>query len=284
MTVWQFLQATWAWEPSVVRGCLVLAAGYLVVVGAKPTRQAAAFFAGIVVLFLALNSPLDTLADTYLFSAHMVQHLLLMLIVPPLLLLGTPAWLVERARQVPRVGGLMSALGAPAVAWGLGIGAMAVWHVPALYNAALAHGGVHVAQHLSFLVTSTIFWWPALAPADDARLDPLPTVLYLVAAALAGSVLGIVVTFAQVGLYPAYLHPADRLGIEPLIRNGWGLSPSVDQELGGLLMWIPGGLVYLCAILGVMARWYRTAEQMERIAAVNDEPRDPGVVASPVEG
>ena len=87
MTAWQVVQATWGWEPSVVGGCLVLAAGYLAVAGAKLTRRAAAFFAGIVVLFLALDSPLDTLGDTYLFSAHMAQHLLLILIVPPLLLL-----------------------------------------------------------------------------------------------------------------------------------------------------------------------------------------------------
>ena len=284
MTAWQVVQATWGWEPSVVGGCLVLAAGYLAVAGAKLTRRAAAFFAGIAVLFLALDSPLDTLGDTYLFSAHMVQHLLLILIVPPLLLLGMPAALVERARRVPWMRRPMSALGAPAVAWGLGIGTMAVWHIPALYDAALVRGGVHLVQHLSFLVTGTIFWWPVVAPADDARLGPLPAVLYLVAAALAGSVVGIVITFARVDLYPAYFLPVDRLGIEPLIRNGWGLSPEVDQELGGLLMWIPGGLVYLSAILGVMARWYRTAEQTEPVAPADDDARAPRIAAGAVKG
>ena len=284
MTAWQVVQATWGWEPSVVGGCLVLAAGYLAVAGANLTRRAAAFFAGIAVLFLALDSPLDTLGDTYLFSAHMVQHLLLILIVPPLLLLGMPASLVERARRVPWMRRPMSALGAPAVAWGLGIGTMAVWHIPALYDAALVRGGVHLVQHLSFLVTGTIFWWPVVAPADDARLGPLPAVLYLVAAALAGSVVGIVITFARVDLYPAYFLPVDRLGIEPLIRNGWGLSPEVDQELGGLLMWIPGGLVYLSAILGVMARWYRTAEQTEPVAPADDDARAPRIAAGAVKG
>ena len=284
MTAWQVVQATWGWEPSVVGGCLVLAAGYLAVAGANLTRRAAAFFAGIAVLFLALDSPLDTLGDTYLFSAHMVQHLLLILIVPPLLLLGMPASLVERARRVPWMRRPMSALGAPAVAWGLGIGTMAVWHIPALYDAALVRGGVHVVQHLSFLVTGTIFWWPVVAPAGDARLDPLPAVLYLVAAALAGSVVGIVITFARVDLYPAYFLPVDRLGIEPLIRNGWGLSPEVDQELGGLLMWIPGGLVYLCAILGMMARWYRTSEQTEPVAPAGDDARAPRIAAGAVKG
>ena len=284
MTAWQFVRATWTWEPSVALGCLVLAAGYLAVAGSRPARRAAAFFAGIAVLFLALSSPLDTLGDTYLFSAHMVQHLLLILVVPPLLLLGIPVSLVERVRPVPWVRRAMAALGAPAPAWGLGIGTMAVWHVPVLYNAALAHGGVHVAQHLSFLVTSTIFWWPVLAPAEDARLGPLPAVLYLVTAALASSVVGIIVTFAKVGLYPAYLLPVDRLGVGPLIRNVWGLTPDLDQELGGLLMWIPGGLVYLCAILGVMARWYKTGDPAEPVAPADGDARGPRIVVGTVKG
>jgi cytochrome c oxidase assembly factor CtaG len=280
MTAWQFVRATWAWEPSVARGCLVLAAGYLAIVGAKPARRAAAFFAGVVVLFLALNSPLDTLADTYLFSAHMVQHLLLILVVPPLLLLGMPASLGERTRRSPWARSLERPLGNPVVTWSVGIGTMMVWHAPAFYNAALRFQGVHVAQHLSFLIASTIFWWPVLAPADHDRLAPLPAVLYLVAAALASSVVGIIVTFAQVGLYPAYLHPVDRLGLEPLIRDGWGLSPETDQQLGGLMMWIPGGLVYLCAILGVIARWYKTSHE----PLLGRAPNEPGIAAGHAEG
>jgi cytochrome c oxidase assembly factor CtaG len=114
---------------------------------------------------------------------------------------------------------------------------------------------------------------------EDARIGSLQAVLYLVAAALASSVVGIIVTFAPVGLYPAYLLPVDRLGLGPLIRNVWGLTPDIDQELGGLLMWIPGGLVYLCAILGVMARWYKTGEPAEPIAAVHGRPREAELAA-----
>jgi len=280
MTVWQVIQRAWTWEPSVIVGCLALAGGYLAAGGARRTHHAVAFIAGVIVLFLALDSPLDTLGDTYLFSAHMVQHLLLILIVPPLLLLGVPPAWVERARRVSRVRRLMSALGAPRVGWGLGIGTMVLWHVPVLYTAALAHGSVHVLEHLSFLATSVLFWWPVLGPIDDARLAPLPAILYLTAAALASSILGIVITFAQVVLYPFYLLPVDRLGVEPLIRNVWGLSPDVDQEVGGLLMWIPGGLVYLCVILGVMSRWYRTSEHEERSSGSDDDRRDGDVLAA----
>jgi len=283
MTMWEFIRAAWIWEPSVVGGCLALAAWYLSAVGVKPARRAASFLAGVAVLFLALNSPLDVLGDTYLFSAHMIQHLLLILVVPPLLLLGMPPAL---AHPAPHPGWVRSAgrvLGIPAVAWTLGVGTMALWHVPVLYNAALRGEAAHIAQHLSFLITSTIFWWPVLAAAGAERLAPLPAVLYLVGAALAGSVLGIVVTFAQVGLYPAYLHPIDRFGIEPVIRNGWGLSPQSDQELGGLVMWIPGGLVYLWAILCVMARWYRTAELPDQAVAAPDASPQAGIVVGPAE-
>jgi len=284
MTVWQFIRATWSWEPSVVGGCAALAAGYLSAVGVKPAGRAASFLAGVAVLFLALDSPLDVLGDRYLFSAHMVQHLLLILVVPPLLLLGMPPALVDPARYRGWARSAGRVLGKPAVAWALGVGTMVVWHVPGLYNAALRVGAIHITQHLSFLITSTIFWWPVLAPAGAERLAALPAVLYLVSAALAGSILGIIVTFAQVGLYPAYLHPIDRFGIEPLVRNGWGLSPQSDQELGGLVMWIPGGLVYLWAILAVMARWYRTEEPTTRaLTAVGAAPQS-GIMVGPAEG
>jgi len=284
MTIWQFIRATWTWEPSVIGGCLTLAAGYLSGVGVKPPGRAAPFLAGVVVLFLALDSPLDVLGDRYLFSAHMVQHLLLILVVPPLLLLGMPPALADLERYPPCVRRAGRVLSYPAVAWTLGVGTMVVWHVPGLYNAALRGEAIHITQHLSFLITSTIFWWPVLAAAGTERLAPLPAVLYLMGAALAGSILGIIVTFAQVGLYPAYLHPIDPFGIELLIRNGWGLSPQSDQELGGLVMWILGGLVYLWAILGVMARWYRTAELTDQAVTVPGAAPQPGIVAGPAEG
>ena len=260
MTVSEFLTRTWPREPSVLLGCGILALGYLRAVHLRPPRSAVWFGAGILVLLLALASPLDVLADTYLFSAHMVQHLLLLLVVPPLLLLGIPPSLLERSLGQPLLHGMARVLGHPVVAWMLGVGTVWLWHVPALYNAALGSPGIHIGQHLSFLMTGVIFWWPITSSLPSTRLTPLPAMLYLLAAALAGSGLGIILTFAPVGLYPAYLHPLDVLGLEPLLRGRWGLSPEVDQQVGGLLMWVPGGLVYLCAILGVLAHWYRLAD------------------------
>lgn len=255
MTTGRLFATAWDWEPSVLLGCTALIAAYVAATRRHPSRRALYFFAGVVVLLFAQASPLDALGDTYLFSAHMIQHLLLLLIVPPLLVLGIPARLAARWLAAPRIGRAEHALRHPAVAWLLGIGAMYLWHVPALYNAALARTGVHIAEHLCFLATGVAFWWPVCAPLPGARYAPLPLLLYLFTAAVASSVLGIILTFASPGLYPAYLQPADTRGFLPLIREGWGLSPSVDQQLGGLIMWVPGGLVYLGAIIGTFARW-----------------------------
>jgi putative membrane protein len=260
MTTAHLLATTWDWEPSVLLGCTALIAVYVAATRRRPPRRMGYFFAGVAVLLFAQCSPLDALGDTYLFSAHMIQHLLLLLIVPPLLILGIPAWLAERWLASPRIGRIERALRQPAVAWLLGVGAMYLWHLPALYDAALAHAGIHIVEHLCFLATGVIFWWPVCAPLAAARYAPLVALLFLFTAAVAGSVLGIILTFASPGLYPAYINPVDARGLLPLIRDGWGVSPTVDQQVGGLIMWVPGGLVYLCAMIGTLARWYGEAE------------------------
>ena len=138
--------------------------------------------------------------------------------------------------------------------------ALWIWHMPRLYDATLASEPLHIFEHLMFLVTATIFWWPILAPLEDSRMSHGAAFAYLGAAMLVTGVLGILITFAPVGTYAAYLHPQDELGILDALRHSWGLTTEADQELGGLLMWVPGGLVYLGAIMAVLARWYRAPE------------------------
>lgn len=237
--------------------------------------RAASFVLGVLVLLFALVSPLDVLGDGYLFSAHMAQHLLLIEVVPPLLLLGLPPGAVARLLAWPPADRLERTLGRPAPAWLLGTGVLWAWHAPALYNAALASEGIHVVQHLSFLVAATVFWWPVLAPLSARRLPAWAAVGYLFAGAFANSVLGIVLTFSPPGLYPAYLRPADPLGILPLLRDGWGLTPAADQRLGGGLMWMIGGLVYLLAIALVVARWYSAADEAADEAAKGEAAAAP---------
>jgi putative membrane protein len=228
---------TWDWEPSVIIGCAALAIGYLALVRQRGLNRAPYFLAGVLLLLLDLVSPIDTLADQYLLSAHVVQHFLLGLVIPPLLLLGTPPFELGRLNKLERV------IAQPPVSWLLGVGTMLAWHVPVLFNAALANDGLHVFQHLSFLVTGTIFWWPILGPLRHRRLSTLPAVSYLFSACICCSLLGAFLTFGPEGLYPAY--------------TGYlGLDAKGDQQLAGLLMWVPGCFVYLSGILAAVRRWY----------------------------
>lgn len=261
MTTGEFLLTGWQAKPEVWGGGVLLLAGYLALV--RPLgRRAWLFGAGVATLVLSLVSPLDTLAHAYLFSAHMAQHLLLTLIVPPLLLLGLPPAFFDRLLAYPPAQRLEHRIGNPLLGWWLATGMMWVWHLPVLYGRALAHEGVHILQHGLFLASAILFWWPLLAP-PSARpaLAPWTTLVYLFTAMAAGSVLGIVLAFAPPGLYPAYLTPPDGDGLLALVRDGWGLAPADDQQLGGFLMWIPGGFVYSLALFGALARWFAEPEE-----------------------
>jgi putative membrane protein len=237
----------WDWEPSVVAGCAALAIGYLAIVRRRCLRRMPYFLVGVALLLLDLVSPIDTLGDRYLFSAHIVQHFLLALVIPPLFLLGTPRWLAAAALQRTTLDRLERVVGQPPISWLLGVGAMLAWHIPLLFNAALANDALHIFQHLSFLLTGTIFWWPVLGPVEERHLPVLCAVSYLFSACVCCSLLGAFLTFGPTGLYPAYLNPPMYLG---------GLDPKSDQQLGGVLMWVPGCFVYLSAILSTVIRWY----------------------------
>jgi cytochrome c oxidase assembly factor CtaG len=260
MTTGKFLQIAWEWHPSVIIGCVLLMLGYLLATRFALSRRTTYFAIGNIILLLTLCGPLDVLADNYLFSAHMFEHLLLELVVAPLMLLGLPSWFVRKILEIPWVAKMERVLGMPALAWSLGIGVLWAWHLPALYNAALADERLHIFQHLTFLVSATIFWWPVLAPAGYRRLSTLPAMFYLYLGAIGNSILGALLTFAPLGLYPLYLHPDNELGALSLVREEWGLTPKGDQQLGGLLMWVFGGAIFLWAILAVYARWYRGNE------------------------
>jgi cytochrome c oxidase assembly factor CtaG len=261
MSLAQFLVSAWNWEPTVLLGCAALSLGYLAISGFHLTRKTLIYQAGVLILFLALESPIDVLGEDFLFSAHMLQHLLLILIIPPLLLLGIPSEWFERLLDWKPADMLERLLGRPAIALILAVVALYVWHIPALYDAAVENEAVHSLEHLIFLVSATIFWWPVINPIKERRrISGLGTILYIFVGAVANTVLGIILTFAPAVLYPVYLHPADSYGILAMIRSSWGLDPLADQQLGGLLMWIPGGLFYLSAILVVFARWFSEPE------------------------
>jgi putative membrane protein len=246
------LVSLWRIDPLAVAACIATAA---VLFARRADLGTRAFWLGsaLVVLVAALASPIGSLADGYLFSAHMLQHLLLVLVVPPLALIGWPHSRTEqRAPSRRRLH--------PWMPWLLGVGAMWLWHEPRLCDAASSNPVIHRVQELSLLAMGTAFWWPVLSPRAGARLPPLAGILYLFTACVACTVLGIVITFSPVEVCSVFAHPVDRLGVMPLVRDGWGLSAAKDQQVGGLLMWVPACLVYGIGIMGQLARLFAEHE------------------------
>ncbi|HEY2842580.1 MAG TPA: cytochrome c oxidase assembly protein, partial [Bryobacteraceae bacterium] len=177
------------------------------------------------------------------------QHILLLLIVPALLLLSLP-------RSLPLATGAR-VLDHPFVCWVAGVGAMWFWHAPTLCNAAGSSGPVRALQTVSLLILGSAFWRQILAPREEERLSPPGAVLYLFSACITCSVLGIIITFSPVAVCSIYANlPSDHFGMLQTIREGWGFTPERDQQIGGLLMWVPMCLVYLSAIFTQVARWF----------------------------
>lgn len=209
-------------------------------------RERVAFFAGLAVIFISLNGPLHDLSDYYLFSAHMVQHLFLSLAVPPLLLAGTPGWMLRPLLEHARVAAIARAVTKPTRCFMIFSVVIAAWHLPPLYNTAMAYHPVHIVQHLTFMAASVLMWWPFLSPLPELpRLAYPGQMLYCFLMVIPMSIVSIYITMADHVLYPAY-------AIAPRL---WGITPMSDQQIGGLIMWIPGGLLFYVVMTIVFFKW-----------------------------
>jgi putative membrane protein len=249
-------EPSWSLHPSVLIGTALLGALYFYGIGPLRRRygwgppasrpQILSFCTALVLLLLALNGPVHDLSDYYLFSVHMVQHLVLTLVFPPLLLFGIPGWLLRPLALRPGIYSLARALRRPWVAALLFSASLAVWHLAPFYDLMMRDHEVHVATHLLFMVTATIMWWPVMSRIPELpRLQPLQGILYLFLVCIPMQIIGAMITFADQDLYPWYA----------AAPRTWGLSPLDDQRLGGLLMWIPGNLWIFGAIAVLFFRW-----------------------------
>jgi putative membrane protein len=219
-----------------------------------------AFGAGWLALFIALVSPLHPWGEV-LFSAHMTQHEVLMLVAAPLLVLSRPLapflWALPARRRSPVgavgkkrvVRAIWRTLTNPLVAWAVHAVALWLWHAPALFQATLRSDFVHTLQHLSFLGSALLFWWD-LIHSRRGLMNYGAAVLYMFTTSVHSGVLGALITFAHSVWYPAYT-----------TTQTWGLTPLEDQQLGGLIMWVPAGLVYIAAGLALMVGWMRESER-----------------------
>jgi putative membrane protein len=253
-------QLDWNWYPSVLIGLTVWTLGYVgVIIGPLRSRfpsgetpgfsRQLAFHAGTLVFLLALVSPVDELADElHLFSAHMFQHLLMMFVTAPLWVAGTPGWLVDglvpsAARPAFR------ALTHPLAGFCFFAGAMFFWHIPAIYQWAEAREGIHIFEHLSFVGSALIGWWPVLGAQTRSLAVTAPPVriLYTFLLAFPCTALAAILTFAAAPLYPVHSHD----------MSVFGLSALDDQRLGGLMMWFPTHMIILLALGISFFAWLR---------------------------
>ena len=226
--------------------------------------QAAFFGGGIMIVLGALLSPLDPLSGQLAF-AHMIQHVLLMAVAAPLLVLSAPwvvclrglppAWreLVGRSRR-HRVCQVMGRVKEPGVAWGIHALVLWIWHLPALYGAAVRSTVIHDLQHLFFFVAACFFWRPLLDASTRTPLDTGLSVLYLFTTTLHVTVLGVFMTIAPSPWYPEYIGRSEL----------WGLTPLEDQQLAGLIMWMPACLPYVLAAIVIFARAIEEPRQDRR--------------------
>ena len=215
--------------------------------------QANCFAAGWTMLMIAMVSPLHEMSGA-LFSAHMTQHELLMVIAAPLLVLGRPLipmlWALPMKLRKRMSARIWEPVARPAVAWTIHAIAVLVWHLPGPYQSALNSDVMHTLQHASFFGTALLFWW-ALIHGRNARLSYGASVVYLFTTAMYTGGLGALLTFAA---SPWYAHYEATSG-------AWGFTALEDQQLAGLIMWVPAGLTYLIAALILIAEWLRESER-----------------------
>ena len=215
-------------------------------------RRTASFYIGLIALFIALVSPLDALSDE-LFLAHMGQHMLLMFFAVPAIQIGAPV--IPLMRGIPRplrkrvaipifkspfVRCALRNLFRPLIAWPLFIGLLMGWHVPAAYEAALNNEAVHLIEHFTFALGAYLWWWNVIDPAPlRASLSYLARVPFVFITIVPTFVLGAFLTFAPNAFYPHY----------ELTAPAYGITALEDQEIGGVIMWIPGSFVVAAALL-----------------------------------
>jgi putative membrane protein len=258
----------WSWPPAIVAALAITAILYIIGTvrmlrrSARPRQHAttiAFFAAGWVSLLVALDSPLHEIGEQ-LFWVHMLQHEILMLVSAPLLVLGRPLipflWALprrwrERAASIGRARSFRSVwdgFASPVSAWLISALGLWVWHLPWLFDKTLQNDWMHAAQHTTFLLTALLFWWPLTNPTS--RFGYGAAIIYVFTTALHTSILGALLTFAPRPWYSPYLATA------PL----WHWTALEDQQLGGLIMWIPAGTLLIAVGLWLLVKWLNQSQ------------------------
>jgi cytochrome c oxidase assembly factor CtaG len=262
MTTFDIISSYWQFNVAAIVLAAVLVVLHIRSNGNWLTHTGPLFLTALALLLLVTMSPLASLGHEYLFSAHMIQHVILLLIIPPLLLTGIDKKILTGLAQQPWFKKTGNILFKPSVSWLFGVGSMWVLHIPAVYTTMAKSPVLMSVQMLLLLFFGIIFIWPVYAPVPLKKLDPLESVVYLFTACIGCTILGILITFTPFSLYGACL-TGQNPEVLALIRFNWGITPDVDQQAGGLIMWVPACMVYLTNIIITLGRWLVAPDREE---------------------
>lgn len=222
------------------------------------SRKSWYYLSGILLFLSVTVTPIDHLGHHYLFSAHMIQHIVILLMVPPLLLLGTDEIILSQVNLSNGMRKALNTLVNPVVAWLLGMGTMWFWHIPSVFVSMKDSHFIHILHLISLLVFGIIFIWPVFSPLTRKRLSPLSSVLYLFTACVGCTLLGIFLTFSDKLYYiQAFRYESMITGQN---RLWWQLPPVIDQQVAGLIMWVPACFIYITNSMVILARWMKAGE------------------------
>ena len=247
---------TWKVYPSFLVGWLIFGGAYFLLAGPLrrhfrdsspvPPLKVASFTLALLLMFVSLQGPLHELSDTFLFSAHMAQHLAVMLVMPPFLLYGIPGWMIRPVLRIPGATKVARAMTHPIIAFALINVVFGAWHFPRPYDLMMRDHDIHIIMHLMIMATGVIMWWPVMSPLPELpRIVPPLQMVYLFVLGIPMMVVAALITFSPTAIYTWYAQ-APRL---------FGLDLLSDQRLGGVMMWVPGGLVLWIGISVVYFRW-----------------------------
>jgi putative membrane protein len=286
-TIWR----TWNWDPWVILALTIMGAIYIRGLrslwrragrgrGTSPWR-AAAFFAGWLTIFTAVISPLEAWSGR-LFSAHMVQHILLMMVAAPLMAWSDPTvtglWALPLQWRRGISGwwrssweGIWQRITHPAVVWLLYTGVITFWHLPIFYQAAAQNNLIHNLEHISFFAIAFLFWRTVVRCGRPGEMGFGLGILFLFTAMLYSALFAAAITFSRSPWYPYYAFQAMQ----------WGMAPLEDQQLAGSIMWIPGKLVHLIGVMTLMWKWFQQMDRRAQRQQILDERQhEPSTVQS----
>jgi putative membrane protein len=251
----------WPFDVTVYAGLVLMFFGHAWLARGAPDAQpkhTLFFFAGLAVLWIALETPIDTLSDRYLDSVHMLQHVLLAFVAPPLMLLGLSRGMAARIARVPGVGPSTEPIPALVISAVVMIG----WHIPILYDATLRNEGLHVVEHLMFLASGLFLFWPMIdATSAQSRwmMSPGAKLVYMLLATIPQDGVALALLFSRVPFYEHYTH------VPRLIP---GFTPVIDQTIAGAVLMVLGKTTMAVAALVVFFRWFGAEQAEDRAPAL----------------